>query len=71
MEMQPSRPQRAKRKPLPPVSNPLTPEDQEEFKYAKRTSYVAAPTIGAVDKVKKVGLGSLTTVTSYGVQPDV
>lgn len=71
MEMQPSQPKRAKRQPLPPVSNPIPPEDQEEFKYARRTNFVAAPTVGAVEKVKKVGLGSLTSVTTYGINPDV
>jgi hypothetical protein len=69
-----SRPQRVKNKPLPPVSNPLTKEDREEFtenKYARRTQFIGKPTLGRAIKVETVGLGNLKVETFNGIQPDV
>jgi|LakMenEpi03Aug12_release.lakeMendotaPanAssembly.Ray.scaffolds.fasta_scaffold4041895_2 hypothetical protein len=70
----PSKPQRVKKDPLPPVSNPLTQEDREEFnenKYARRTNLIGKSTIGRPNRVESVGLGNLKVQTSYGIQPDV
>lgn len=69
---QPSRPQRVKNKqpPLPPVSKP-EPIDDGENKYARRTSFIAKPTLGRVIKVETVGLGNLKVETINGIQPDV
>lgn len=63
-----------KNKPLPPVSNPLTVEDRQEFnegKYAKRTKFIGTPTLGRPIKVETVGLGNLKVITHNGIQPDV
>ena len=70
-----SRPHRVKNNPpLPPVSNPLTKEDRKEFsenKYARRTTFIAKPTLGRAIKVETVGLGNLKVETFNGIQPDV
>jgi hypothetical protein len=70
----PSKPQRVKKEPLPPVSNPMTAEDREEFsenKYARRTNLIGKPTIGSPNRVETVGLGNLIVQTAHGIQPDV
>lgn len=66
----PSRPQRIKNKPLPPVSKPET-LGEEENKYARRTSFIAKPTLGRVIKVETIGLGNLKVETINGIQSDV
>lgn len=66
----PSRPQRVKNKPLPPVSKPET-LDEGENKYARRTQMIGKPTIGRAIKVETVGLGNLKVETFNGIQPDV
>lgn len=70
----PSRGRLVKKEPLPPVSNPVPIEDREELtenKYARRTSFIAKPTLGRAVTVERVGLGKLTVQTAHGVQPDV
>jgi hypothetical protein len=68
----PSRPKRVKN---PPVSNPLSADDQAEFsnnpnKYARRTK-VGRATIGNETRVETVGLGHLKVTTTYGKRTDV
>jgi hypothetical protein len=73
-KQKPSRPERVKNPPLPPVSNPLTKEDAAEFaenKYARRTQLVGKPVIGIPNKVETVGLGNLKVQTFNGIQSDV
>lgn len=70
----PSRGQRVKKDPLPPVTDPLKTEDRKDFqdnRYAKRTSLIAKPTIGRAITVETVGLGNLKVITAHGIQPDV
>ena len=63
----PSRPKRAKRKPVTP---PLSAKDKELFaekenKYAPRRK-VAKPSLGSPVKVTTVGLGKLEVITHNG-----
>lgn len=70
----PSRPTKAKTKPVTP---PLSAEDKELFdesgnKYAPRTK-IGKPTIGVPNRVERVGLGNLKVITTNGytdVRPD-
>jgi len=64
-----SRPQRAKKKPLPKVSKPEPLVDKNEI--AKPTSIAAKPLIGAdPDLVTTVGLGNLKVTTAIGIKND-
>jgi len=64
-----SRPQRAKKKPLPKVSKPEPLIDANEI--AKPTSIAAKPLIGAdPDLVTTVGLGNLKVTTAIGIKND-
>jgi len=64
-----SRPQRAKKKPLPKVSKPEPLIDENEI--AKPTSIAAKPLIGAdPDLVTTVGLGNLKVTTAIGIKND-
>ena len=64
-----SRPQRAKKKPLPKVSRPEPLVDENEI--AKPTSIAAKPLIGAdPDLVTTVGLGNLKVTTARGIKND-
>ena len=64
-----SRPQRAKKKPLPKVSKPEPLIDANEI--AKPTSIAAKPLIGAdPDYVTTVGLGHLKVTTAQGIKND-
>jgi len=64
-----SRPQRAKKKPLPKVSKPEPLVDENEI--AKPTSIAAKPLIGAdPDLVTTVGLGNLKVTTAIGIKND-
>jgi hypothetical protein len=64
-----SRPQRAKKKPLPKVSKPEPLIDANEI--AKPTSIAAKPLIGAdPDYVTTVGLGNLKVTTANGIKND-
>ena len=64
-----SRPQRAKKKPLPKVSKPEPLIDANEI--AKPTSIAAKPLIGAdPDLVTTVGLGNLKVTTARGIKND-
>ena len=63
----PSRPTKAKTKPVTP---PLSAEDKELFdesgnKYAPRTK-IGKPTIGVPNRVERVGLGNLKVITTNG-----
>jgi len=52
----------------PPVSNPLSKEDQETFtenKYAPRRK-IGKTTVGSENRVETVGLGNLTVITTNG-----
>jgi hypothetical protein len=45
--------------------------DEDENKYARRTSFIAKPLLGRVIKVETVGLGNLKVETINGIQSDV
>ena len=63
-----SRPQRAKKKPLPKVSNP---EPLDSTDVAKRTVIEAKANIGlAPEFVTTVGLGNLKVTTANGIKND-
>ena len=61
----PSKPQKAPRKPLPPVSKPDTSGTSNKY---QRKQKIGVPTIGVPpNKVTSVGLGKLTVeTTTYG-----
>jgi hypothetical protein len=69
-KQEPSRPQRVKDKPLPPVSKPEA-LGEDENKYARRTQLIGKPTIGRAIRVETVGLGNLKVETFNGIEPDV
>lgn len=63
--MKPSRPSKVPQPPLPEPEAPAVVEEPE-FRYARRTSLVAKPTLGNPVIVTKVGLGHLTVQTAHG-----
>lgn len=69
---QPSRPRKVKHNPPQPeeVSTPVVKEG-EENKYARRTTFIAKPTVGRAITVETVGLGNLKVITAHGTDPNV
>ena len=64
-----SRPQRAKKKPLPKVSKPESLVDENDI--AKPTPIAARANIGKdPDLVETVGLGNLKVTTARGIKDD-
>lgn len=75
MQTKPSRPQRVKNNLPQPVSDPIQEETladaKKENAYARRTHFIAKPTLGRAITVETVGLGNLKVITANGVQSDV
>lgn len=64
-----SRPQKAKKKPLPKVSKPETLIDKIDI--AKPTNIIGKATIGLdPNYVETIGLGNLEVVTAQGIKDD-
>ena len=69
MQTKPSRPQKARKKPLPKVSKPEPLVDETDI--AKPTAIAAKANIGLdPDFVTTVGLGNLKVTTANGVKND-
>jgi hypothetical protein len=69
MENKPSRPKRARKKPLPKVSKPEPLVSENDI--ARPTPIVGNPTIGVDPNfVESVGLGKLKVVTAQGIKND-
>ena len=69
MQTKPSRPQKARKKPLPKVSKPEPLVDETDI--AKPTAIAARAKIGLdPDFVTTVGLGNLKVTTAKGVKND-
>jgi hypothetical protein len=56
--------------PLPDTPETAKPTSFDTNKYAPKDK-IGRPTIGVPNRVERVGLGGLKTITNYGNQPDV
>ncbi len=80
LDMTPSRPQKVRAKQSPNKEAAPIPEGIDESEIAKPTAFdtnkyapkprIGRPSLGAPERVTKIGLGGLSTTTTYG-NPDV